>query len=258
VRLFLSMRILFILLLFSFTAQAFEIQESEILKKLAASASDAVIAVYPSQEGVLFVSDTEKANKRTLPASTFKIPHALAAIDSGIVPPDTLFKWDEVKRDVEAWNRDMTLAQAMSVSAVWVFEEVGRRLGQDVLNVYVSAFDYGNKDISGEYPFWLKGNLKISPIEQIKFIEKFNTNYFRLSKTATDYVKDAMLSGSFKGCTVYAKTGWAGKDRSGWYTGFYDCPDEVYYFAVRITIDSPEQLILRQQLTERAMSLIID
>ncbi|WP_303850660.1 penicillin-binding transpeptidase domain-containing protein [Seleniivibrio woodruffii] len=247
-----------IILLFCFsTANAYEIQQSDILKKLAAP-YDAAIAFYPASKGTVYVSDIKKATAEYLPASTFKIPHALAALDSGIISPDTVFKWDGTKRGTDVWNRDMTMRDAIRTSAVWVFEETGRKLGQDVLNVYVSAFDYGNRDISGEYPFWLIGNLRISPVEQIDFLYKFNTNYFRLNQAAVRYVQDAMLSGSFKGCTLYGKTGWATKDRSGWYVGYYECPDETYYFAVRIATDSPEHLKLRQQLAGEAAGIFIN
>ncbi|MGE4268108.1 MAG: penicillin-binding transpeptidase domain-containing protein [Deferribacterales bacterium] len=250
------MKYLIILLLCFSTAHAHEIQQSDILKKIAAP-YDAAIVFYPASKGIIYVSDREKTIAETLPASTFKVPHALAALDSGIIRPDEVFKWDGTKRGRDEWNRDMTLKEAIKASAVWVFEEVGKRLGQDVLNVYVSAFNYGNKDVSGEYPFWLIGNLRISPVEQIDFLQKFNTDYFRLNQTAVRYVQDAMLSGSFKGCTQYGKTGWATKDASGWYIGWYECPDETYYFAVRIAIDSPEQLKLRQQLAGQAADVFI-
>ncbi|MCD8553655.1 penicillin-binding transpeptidase domain-containing protein [Seleniivibrio sp.] len=251
------MKYLIILLLCFSTAHAYEIQQSDVLKKIAAP-YNAAIAFYPASKNILYVSDIAKAATETLPASTFKVPHALAALDSGIIKPDEVFKWDGKNRGRDELDRDMTLNEAIKVSAVWVFEEVGKRLGQDVLNVYVSAFNYGNKDISGDYPFWLIGNLRISPVEEIDFLQKFNTNYFRLNQTAVRYVQDAMLSGSFKGCTQYAKTGWATKDGSGWYVGYYECPDETYYFAVRVAIDSPEQLKLRQQLAEQAADVFID
>lgn len=250
------MKYLIILFLCFSTAHAYEIQQSDILKKIAAP-YDAAIAVYPLSKNIIYVSDITKTATETLPASSFKVPHALAALDSGIIKPDEVFRWDGKKRSRDEWNRDMTLKEAIRSSAVWVFEEVGKRLGQDLLNVYVSAFNYGNKDISGEYPFWLIGNLRISPVEQIDFLHKFNTNYFRLNQAAAGYVQDAMLTGSFKGCTQYAKTGWATKDRSGWYVGWYECPDETYYFAVRAAIDSPGQLKLRQQLTEQAADVFI-
>src|SRR5262245_19777510 len=49
--------------------------------------------------------------ERLTPASTFKIPHALAALDSGVLTgPDHVFKWDGQPRSFEAWRRDHTLA----------------------------------------------------------------------------------------------------------------------------------------------------
>src|SRR5882672_11274171 len=52
--------------------------------------------------------------ERLTPASTFKIPHALAALDAGVVSgPDHVFKWDGVPCAYESWRRDHTLASAM-------------------------------------------------------------------------------------------------------------------------------------------------
>src|SRR3979490_2431579 len=36
----------------------------------------------------------EECDRRTLPASTFKIPHALIALDTGVVTDQTVMTWD--------------------------------------------------------------------------------------------------------------------------------------------------------------------
>ena len=66
---------------------------------------------------------------RYLPASTFKIPNALIALESGVADgPDFPLPWDGVTREFEGWNRDHTLASAFSASALWYFQELARRV----------------------------------------------------------------------------------------------------------------------------------
>ena len=51
----------------------------------------------------------DECDRRTLPASTFKVPHALIALDTGVVTETTTMKWDGAKQDFPAWERDHTL-----------------------------------------------------------------------------------------------------------------------------------------------------
>ena len=54
--------------------------------------------------------DVERAQKRFMPASTFKVPHALFALDAGAVRDEfQVIRWDGVKRDFDGWNQDQTL-----------------------------------------------------------------------------------------------------------------------------------------------------
>jgi beta-lactamase class D len=45
----------------------------------------------------------DRARTRYLPASTFKIPHALFALDAGVVRDEfQVFRWDGERRDIES------------------------------------------------------------------------------------------------------------------------------------------------------------
>ena len=58
---------------------------------------------------------------RLTPASTFKIPHALAALDSRVLAgPNVVFHYNGDAEDgPEVWKRDHTLATAMRHSVLW-------------------------------------------------------------------------------------------------------------------------------------------
>jgi beta-lactamase class D len=117
---------------------------------------------------------SEICTTRMLPASTFKIPHALAALDSGVLSgPDEMMKYDGAATTMERWRHDHTLATAMRDSVVWYFQRVAERLGMSREREYLRMFDYGNADPSSDLTtFWLGGSLAISPEEQARFMRR--------------------------------------------------------------------------------------
>ena len=63
----------------------------------------------------MVMTDESRARIGFLPASTFKIPHALIALETGVVADvdKEVIRWDGVPREIEEWNRDHTLRSAM-------------------------------------------------------------------------------------------------------------------------------------------------
>jgi beta-lactamase class D len=169
---------------------------------------------------------------RVSPQSTFKIPHALAALDSGVLAgADTSFAYDGSPQSFEAWRHDHTLASAMRFSVVWFFQRVAERLGETRERDYLRHFAYGNADSSsGLTSFWLGGSLTISPEEQERFLLRLYGNTLSVSQQAMDIVRKAIVQPSGMivnatgehsfgdswplGTVLSAKTG-SGRDRSG-------------------------------------------
>ena len=120
------------------------------------------------------MTDEGRARTGYLPGSTFKIPHALIALETGVVADvdKEVIRWDGVVREIEEWNRDHTLRTAMRYSVVPVFQQIANRIGAERMKQFVDAFDYGNRDIGGALDrFWLDGALRISALEQIEFLQ---------------------------------------------------------------------------------------
>jgi beta-lactamase class D len=169
---------------------------------------------------------------RVTPASTFKIAHALAALDAGIVSgPDARFKYDGRPVPFESWNRDHTLASAMCHSVVWYFQRLAEALGIEREREYLQKFAYGNADPGDDLTtFWLGGPLLISPDEQLTFLLRFYQDSLPVKRETMRMVrrmlvqpKDRVVSArgerSFgapwpEGTVLGAKTGSA-TDRSG-------------------------------------------
>ena len=132
---------------------------------------------------------------RITPASTFKVPHALAALDAGVIsgPDEQLPFVDDGREYFESSRRPHTLATAIRHSVLWYFQRIAERLGPDREAAYLRKFGFGNMDsTSGLTSFWIGGSLQVSPEEQLAFWLKLYRNELPASARAVEQVK-AML-----------------------------------------------------------------
>jgi beta-lactamase class D len=111
---------------------------------------------------------------RLSPASTFKIPHALVALETGVVTADTFEKWDGTKYARQPkWMRDHTVISALRPSVLWFYQRIAPRIGAARMAEWLAKFEYGNRDVSGPITeYWVNGRLQISPMEQVVFLRR--------------------------------------------------------------------------------------
>ena len=132
----------------------------------------------------------DECGRRTLPASTFKVPHALVALQTHVVTADSEIKWDGIKRDYPVWNRDQTLESAIRMSAVWVFQRFATAIGRQRELEYLRAFRYGSATFEHDVTnFWLNGDLQISPLEQTAFLRRMFSYELAVDRVHVDTVK---------------------------------------------------------------------
>jgi beta-lactamase class D len=183
--------------------------------------------------------DAERANRQFCPASTFKIPHALFALEAGVVRDEfQVFEWDGVEHSIEPWNRDQNLRSSMRNSVVWVYEEFARKIGLEREAAYLKKASYGNQQVSGKAPFWLEGDLAISAVEQVAFMQKLYRNELPFKVEHQRLVKDVMIVEAGRDWILRAKTGWSGT--LGWWVGWVERPGGPVFFA--LNIDTPDRM----------------
>ncbi|MCP3907425.1 MAG: class D beta-lactamase [Oceanicoccus sp.] len=186
-----------------------------------------------------WVFNNARALKRYSPASTYKIPHTLFALDAGAVEDEfQVFEWDGIKRDYELHNQNQDLRSAMQYSAIWVYEQFAKKIGKKRVQRYLREIDYGNKDLhtaGGNY--WVEGDLAISAYEQVAFLKKLHRNQLPFSSLHQGIVKDIMQLDKGDTWTLCAKTGWDGG--YGWWVGWVDWPTGPVFFA--LNIDTPNK-----------------
>jgi len=169
------------------------------------------------------------------PASTFKICNSLVGLETGVIKDENyIIKWDSVERRIPAWNQDQDLKSAFKNSTVWYYQELARCVGGERMKYWLDKTDYGNADTSGGIDkFWLIGGLRITPEQQIDFLKRLHDNKLPFSQRSIDIVKSIMIAKDTLGYVVRAKTGWGFQDELniGWYVGYVETNNKVYYFA---------------------------
>jgi beta-lactamase class D len=178
-----------------------------------------------------------------LPASTFKIVNSLIGLQTGVISSDSMIiKWDGVKRNVEEWNKDLSMYEAFRVSSVPYYQEVARRIGKDRMEYWMDTVNYGAgaKDTAFRIrtavdSFWLDNTLKITPDEELGLVKMLYFDQLPFFKNYQEKVKKAML---FENTTMYRlayKTGWGRKengDHLAWAVGWVEENNHPYFFVL--------------------------
>jgi beta-lactamase class D len=200
--------------------------------------------IYDYQHKKWIFSDSVDSKKASLPASTFKIINLLIALETGVIKDENeVVKWVG-KTDTTAYGyrpeiyKDMTVKEAFEVSAVWVFIELAKKIGNERYQNYLDHCHYGNADLSEKgLDFWNFGPLSISPVNQVEFLVRLYEERLPFSKRNIGIVKKVMISEQNEQYMIRSKTGWSrldGKD-TGWWVGYVERKDNLWFFATRIS-----------------------
>lgn len=103
---------------------------------------------------------------------------------------------------------------------------------------YLSQFSYGNQDMgSGVDRFWLEGDLRISPREQVEFLRSFHEGRLGVSPRSTAILKEFMVLESTPRYVLSGKTGTAEVTPTrelAWLVGYLERDGSVFYFALNM------------------------
>lgn len=236
----------------------------------AAAAEFSFVLFFPS-DGTWLSCNPARAQRRLLPASTFKIAHALLALDAQAVADEhEVIRWDGRNRGVAAWNRDTNMAEAMAHSTVWFFQALARRIGAARMRRGVRTLGYGNADIGPDEDlthFWLDGALRISAFEQVEFLDRLRRRALPVSRRAQDLVTRILVVDQGDDWVLRAKSGavlplsgetgallaanqassrLGNVERTGWYVGWTEQNNhKPAVFAFNVSLRSPEDLARR-------------
>jgi beta-lactamase class D len=232
-----------------------------LAKHFADAGTEGTFVGYKTDDYLIIASDTERSGQGFLPASTFKIPNSLIALETGVVtdPDKDVFKWDGVSRDIAGWNQDHTLRSAIAASAVPVYQEIARRIGPERMQKYVDLFDYGNRNIGGGIDqFWLTGELRIDPIQQIDFLDRLRRSALPISARSQELVRDILPVTKVGDAIIRAKTGLVGaeigKPTLGWLVGWAEKGAKQTVFALNLDASEPRHAAARMPLAQACLT----
>lgn len=207
-------------------------------------------------------TDKVDFQKPTSPASTFKIPNTFIALETKAIKDEKeVIKWDGKPKRLKIWEKDYDLDSAYKNSAFWFYQEIAKRVGEQRYHKYLKALDYGNQDISsGLTTFWLGSSLKISPKNQLEFLQKLYSEKYPFSARTYKIGKEVMIEEKTDRYTLRAKTGWADTRPThiGWYVGYVETKDNVYFFATRLYQPAARQRddfgVQRKKITRKILT----
>lgn len=201
--------------------------------------------------------------QRYAPQSTFKIPLALMGFDSGILTDATHPVWPFKEGYVDyrdAWKHDQTPKSWIKESCVWYSQVLTKQLGMEKFQAYVTQFDYGNMDVSGDpgqnnglSQSWWSSSLGISSTEQIAFLQNMLAGKFSVKPEPYAKTKQILFVQALKnGWTLYGKTGTGNlinQDETknpdlyhGWFVGWIEKDDQYVAFSNHLEDDKKEDV----------------
>ncbi|WP_370662438.1 class D beta-lactamase [Massilia aurea] len=183
--------------------------------------------------------DEQRAGKRFIPASTFKIPNSLIALSTGAVASvDEIVPYDGKPVARAEWAKSMGLREAIKMSNVPVYQELARRIGMDRMRGALVRMNYGNNDTGTVVDrFWLDGPLEISALEQAVFLARLAQGQLPFENMHMEAVR--AIARQHGPADLYAKTGWGkrpGQPDIGWWVGWIKKEGKLYTFALNIDI----------------------
>ena len=209
------------------------------------------LMVYDLRSGQTHGLNAKDWDLASIPASTFKVPHSLIGLATEVISPRSVFVWDGQINEISGWNQDHQLASAMRASCVPCFQQLARKIGVARMQSQLQALQFGQMDVRPETldSFWLTGNSRISPRQQVDFMRRLASRTLPVAKDVQEQVIATIQDPEIPG--LYGKTGWGRAPHQGfgdsspeqrhygWYVGFYQHQQRQLAFAVRLIGKTP-------------------
>ena len=250
-------KIIFLLYFISVSATASSIDIKSIFSKIPVEGSIVISNIDGTKK---YVYNEDRAEERFTVASTFKIINTLIALEENVVSGKlSSFVWNGRQHEVRSWNRDQTLESAFKVSCVWCFQTIAKAIGAEKYTRYLKRVNYGDlPKLFKVDEFWLDGSLKLNSYEQTEFLKKVYKEDPAFSSSAYKTLKEIMLVERSSAYSIYAKTGWSpyGNSPVGWYVGYVETGEEIWFFTTNLKISNMSNLNLRKEVTYKVLKSI--
>jgi beta-lactamase class D len=214
------------------------------------------VVIADSVSSNVWRSNPEACATRLSPASTFKVPHALVGLETGVVTPATSEAWDGTPYPNQPeWQHAHTVLSALKPSVLWFFQRMAPKIGAERMHEWLTRLKYGNADTSGDVKFyWVNGTLRVSPDEQVAFLRQLFAGTVPFRGESQQLVREALvqrtgtvqnatgihpLDGAWDKTTLTSKTGATTANGQGvsWLVGQLKAGGREYVFASAVWKD---------------------
>lgn len=197
------------------------------------------ILLYDLQKDTYYSNDFEWANEGKLPASTFKIANSIIGLETGVIESDSvIFKWDGQPKGNKNWEQDLILRDAFHFSCVPCYQGVARKIGAGRMNRYLDALKYGKIQVDSNSidSFWLRGDSRISQMQQIDFLRRFHNAELPISERTERIMKNVIIIKETETYRLSGKSGLSNENKyyNGWFVGYIEIDTNTYFFATNI------------------------
>lgn len=235
-----NVKVLILLVLLANTALSQTTTEKDFSKYFSKYGVIGCFALYNPDTDEYINYNKARCDSGFIPASSFKIPNSLIALEEKIIiDTNQIIKWDGHEWPNKNWNQDQTLKSALRFSCVWAYEGFAGQIGIDTYKEYLTAFDYGNNNLTGPPTrFWLDGPFRVSANQQVDFLKNFYNYNLGVSRESTDIVKGIIIREVNSNYILCGKTGTGRLTNNEiimWLVGYIETENKPYFFALNIT-----------------------
>ena len=199
---------------------------------------DGAILIFDHHAQIYYSNDFKWSKRGFLPASTFKIPNSIIALETGVVENEnTLLLWDGNDHWLDIWEQDLQFKQAFHYSCVPCYQEIARKVGRTRMEEYLSRLDFGEIVVDSIDHFWLQGQSRISPEQQIDFLKRLYFSELEISSRTDSILKNMIVIEEKNGYRLSGKTGWSvqGGENNGWFVGYLEKEEQLFFLATNVS-----------------------
>jgi beta-lactamase class D len=121
---------------------------------------------------------------------------------------------------------------------------------------YVDLFEYGNRNIGGGIDtFWVSGDLRIDPVQQVDFVDRLRRGVLPISKRSQELVRDILPVTKVGDAIIRAKTGLTDGEHGslGWLVGWAEKGAAQTVFALNMDCLEPRHVADRMTLAQACL-----
>jgi beta-lactamase class D len=215
--------------------------------------------LYDAAADYLTLIDAKRAERRFVPASTFKIANTIIALETGVVKDENeIIPYGGQPQPFKTWEKDMSMREAIALSAVPIYQELARRIGLERYREWLPRLDFGNRQTGTIVDtFWLDGPLEISAVEEARFAARLAQQKLDASTRSQSIARDIIRLESRDGKILYGKTGWrfSSAPNLGWWTGWVEQNGQISAFSLNIDMpaatDAPKRVAVGKTMLSK-------